>query len=141
MAKACIKCGYTRRDSDVAPAYECPKCGVIYVKAEEAHARDEAARALRAAAAASARARATTAVPASEAATSTAGPRADALIQQLALEQQGSGRASSPYRGMAMVALIAFAVGFASAAGMYSAAAKFGKTAAAKAADCAAKPN
>lgn len=28
----CKKCGYTRRESDTAPSYECPQCGVIYSK-------------------------------------------------------------------------------------------------------------
>jgi len=36
MSKKCIKCGYERLPSDVAPDYECPKCGVIYAKAEAA---------------------------------------------------------------------------------------------------------
>ena len=141
VAKSCIKCGYTRRDSDVAPDYACPACGVVYAKAEEAHARDQAARARSAAAAAIAQVKAAAVPTASQPAAGTAGSRADALIQQLALEQQGQRRAPNPYRGMAMVAILAFAVGFASAAGMYSAAAKFGKAAPAKAAACPATPN
>lgn len=35
-ALICCKCGYTRNDDDTAPDYECPKCGVIYLKAEAA---------------------------------------------------------------------------------------------------------
>ena len=34
MSKQCVKCGYVRQASDTAPDYECPKCGVIYAKAE-----------------------------------------------------------------------------------------------------------
>ncbi len=34
MSKTCVKCGYVRQASDTAPDYECPKCGVIYAKAE-----------------------------------------------------------------------------------------------------------
>lgn len=34
MLTNCPKCGYARRSSDTAPAYECPKCGVIYAKAK-----------------------------------------------------------------------------------------------------------
>jgi predicted RNA-binding Zn-ribbon protein involved in translation (DUF1610 family) len=48
MSKQCIKCGYVRQPSDTAPDHECPKCGVIYAKAE----------AMAAAAAAAARAKA-----------------------------------------------------------------------------------
>lgn len=29
----CPKCGYTRRNTETAPDYECPKCGVVYAKA------------------------------------------------------------------------------------------------------------
>jgi predicted RNA-binding Zn-ribbon protein involved in translation (DUF1610 family) len=36
MATTCVKCGYERQPSDTAPDYECPKCGVIYAKAEAA---------------------------------------------------------------------------------------------------------
>lgn len=36
MAKTCVKCGYERQPTDTAPDYECPKCGVIYAKAEAA---------------------------------------------------------------------------------------------------------
>lgn len=28
----CVKCGYTRKAGDTAPAGECPRCGVIYAK-------------------------------------------------------------------------------------------------------------
>lgn len=38
MSKKCVKCGYVRQTSDTAPWYECPKCGVIYAKAEAATA-------------------------------------------------------------------------------------------------------
>ena len=34
MSKTCVKCGYVRQAGDAAPDYECPKCGVIYAKAE-----------------------------------------------------------------------------------------------------------
>lgn len=30
--KVCPKCGYTRKDQERAPAYECPHCGIIYGK-------------------------------------------------------------------------------------------------------------
>lgn len=36
MAKKCRKCGYERKATDVAPTYECPKCGAIYAKVEAA---------------------------------------------------------------------------------------------------------
>lgn len=36
MSKECVKCGYIRQAADDAPDYECPKCGVIYAKAEAA---------------------------------------------------------------------------------------------------------
>jgi len=32
MDKKCLKCGYERKDSDMAPDYACPGCGVIYSK-------------------------------------------------------------------------------------------------------------
>jgi len=35
MNKKCLKCGYERQPSDVAPEYECPRCGVVYEKAEQ----------------------------------------------------------------------------------------------------------
>ena len=34
MGKKCIKCGYERVHTDVAPESECPNCGVIYAKIE-----------------------------------------------------------------------------------------------------------
>lgn len=34
MSMTCPKCTYTRKPQDQAPEYECPKCGVIYAKAE-----------------------------------------------------------------------------------------------------------
>lgn len=34
MGKLCKKCGYERQVSDIAPDYECPKCGAIYAKVE-----------------------------------------------------------------------------------------------------------
>ena len=34
MGKRCVKCGYERQPTDIAPEYECPKCGVVYAKAE-----------------------------------------------------------------------------------------------------------
>lgn len=30
--KTCPKCGYTRNETDTAPEYECPRCGVVYAK-------------------------------------------------------------------------------------------------------------
>lgn len=36
MWKKCFKCGYERGKSDIAPKYECPKCGAIYAKVEAA---------------------------------------------------------------------------------------------------------
>lgn len=33
MTITCPKCEYTRTSRDTAPAYECPRCGVIYAKA------------------------------------------------------------------------------------------------------------
>jgi predicted RNA-binding Zn-ribbon protein involved in translation (DUF1610 family) len=35
--KTCLKCGYTRKNSDSAPDYECPHCGVVYAKFEARH--------------------------------------------------------------------------------------------------------
>lgn len=32
--KLCPKCGYRRRPDDLAPDYECPRCGVVYAKFE-----------------------------------------------------------------------------------------------------------
>ena len=32
MGKVCRKCGYERQESDLAPDYECPQCGVVYAK-------------------------------------------------------------------------------------------------------------
>jgi hypothetical protein len=40
--KVCPKCGYARRSTELAPDYECPKCGIIYAKFEEAQHRREA---------------------------------------------------------------------------------------------------
>jgi hypothetical protein len=34
MGRRCVKCGYERQPTDIAPDYECPKCGVVYAKAE-----------------------------------------------------------------------------------------------------------
>ena len=36
MGQKCLKCGYERQASDMAPDYECPKCGAIYAKVESA---------------------------------------------------------------------------------------------------------
>ena len=36
MGRKCLKCGYERLASDVAPEYECPSCGAIYAKVEAA---------------------------------------------------------------------------------------------------------
>jgi len=35
MAKVCINCGYERQATDTAPEYECPKCQIVYAKAEK----------------------------------------------------------------------------------------------------------
>lgn len=32
--QVCPKCQYKRQDSDVAPQWQCPKCGVAYMKAQ-----------------------------------------------------------------------------------------------------------
>ncbi|CRI63947.1 conserved membrane hypothetical protein [Thiocapsa sp. KS1] len=40
MGKQCLKCGYERKASDLAPEYECPKCGAIYSKVEAALSRN-----------------------------------------------------------------------------------------------------
>lgn len=34
--KTCLKCQYQRKPSDEAPAWQCPSCGVAYIKAEQA---------------------------------------------------------------------------------------------------------
>ncbi len=34
----CPKCGYERRPTDMAPDYECPKCGIVYAKFNAARA-------------------------------------------------------------------------------------------------------
>ena len=36
VGKVCIKCNYQRQASDTGPDYACPKCQVVYWKAEEA---------------------------------------------------------------------------------------------------------
>lgn len=36
MGKICVRCGYERQEGDQAPDTECPRCGVIYAKAEGA---------------------------------------------------------------------------------------------------------
>lgn len=35
MHPTCKNCNYQRQDSDIAPDYECPQCGVVYAKAEK----------------------------------------------------------------------------------------------------------
>ncbi|TPH18492.1 hypothetical protein [Litorilituus lipolyticus] len=35
MHPTCKSCNYQRQDSDFAPDYECPKCGVVYAKADK----------------------------------------------------------------------------------------------------------
>ena len=35
MHSTCKSCNYQRQDSDIAPDYECPKCGIVYAKAEK----------------------------------------------------------------------------------------------------------
>jgi uncharacterized Zn finger protein (UPF0148 family) len=108
MAKTCVKCGYERRESDRGPDFACPACGVVYAKAEAAAARqaelkERVARA-----------------PVAMAAPPPSG-EAEAMIRQVMAMQAGQKRGPSPYKGMALVALVAFAIGFASAAGLYSA--------------------
>lgn len=34
MGKICIRCGYERKEVELAPDTECPKCGVIYARVE-----------------------------------------------------------------------------------------------------------
>jgi predicted nucleic acid-binding Zn-ribbon protein len=137
MAKTCIKCGYTRRDTDRGPDYACPGCGVVYAKAEAAHAQAEAARA-RSAAFAAAQAEAASRAPRTPvpaAAVAGAPPAAegrkatDAMLQQLLAAQAGERRKPSAFKGVALIALVAFSLGFASAAGLYSGAARMGKSA------------
>ncbi|MBC5763092.1 hypothetical protein [Ramlibacter albus] len=147
MAKTCIRCGYERRATDTTPDYACPSCGVVYAKAEAAHAEQEAHRARIAAMAAIAAAKSAGPGTPAETSASQAGSeipgnaRAEALIRQMAAQRAETSRAPAAYRGMALVALVAFSVGFASAAGMYSAAGKLRKPAASaaapQAADCA----
>lgn len=36
MGKTCLKCGYERTSGEIAPEYECPRCGAIYAKVEAA---------------------------------------------------------------------------------------------------------
>ncbi|AQQ01253.1 hypothetical protein B0W48_16645 [Pseudoalteromonas aliena] len=35
MHPTCKNCNYQRQDSDLAPEYECPKCGIVYAKADK----------------------------------------------------------------------------------------------------------
>lgn len=42
MGKKCLKCSYERTQNDVAPEYECPKCGAIYEKVEALNRRKKA---------------------------------------------------------------------------------------------------
>ncbi|KMP11289.1 hypothetical protein UZ36_04935 [Candidatus Nitromaritima sp. SCGC AAA799-C22] len=42
MVKTCLKCGYQRKPGELVPETECPKCGVIYAKAEQALRKTEA---------------------------------------------------------------------------------------------------
>lgn len=35
MHPTCKSCNYQRQDSDLAPDYECPKCGIVYAKADK----------------------------------------------------------------------------------------------------------
>lgn len=37
----CIKCGYTRQETDTAPEWQCPSCEVAYVKAAKAIALEQ----------------------------------------------------------------------------------------------------
>lgn len=127
MAKTCIKCGYARRDTDAAPSYECPSCGVVYEKAEAAHAQQVIAHARTAALAVPLAAERPPVKPPEAPPTAAANARAEALAQQLLLAQAGERRGKNPHRGMAIAVLVAFSVGFASAAMLYSGAAKLAK--------------
>lgn len=44
MTKTCRKCSYVRSPSDVAPEYECPKCGAVYAKIEALFAAEQLGR-------------------------------------------------------------------------------------------------
>lgn len=128
MSRTCIKCGHVRRDTDVAPPYACPACGVVYAKAEAAHAQQVVARARASALAQQTAAPATPRPsPPAPAAGTAASSRADALIQQMLVEQTRQRRGPSPYRGMAIAVLVAFCAGFASAAMLWSGAAKLAR--------------
>jgi predicted RNA-binding Zn-ribbon protein involved in translation (DUF1610 family) len=41
VGKKCLKCGYERQASDVAPDYECPKCGAVYAKVEAQYTKNK----------------------------------------------------------------------------------------------------
>lgn len=34
MGKVCIRCGYERKEKELAPDTDCPSCGIIYERAE-----------------------------------------------------------------------------------------------------------
>lgn len=38
VMKTCLKCSYTRKPDDTAPMAECPRCGAVYAKVEQAAA-------------------------------------------------------------------------------------------------------
>lgn len=40
--RVCARCGYARRPGDLAPEYECPRCGIVYAKFEAAQQRAQA---------------------------------------------------------------------------------------------------
>lgn len=136
MTKTCVKCGHVRRETDRGPDYACPSCGIVYAKAEAAKAEIEAAAQARSEAAAAARARAAMLSETPAAAPKGIAPGKEALIQQLMVAQSGQHRGPSPYRGVALIALVAFALGFGGAAALYGGASKMGKAAAKAAVSC-----
>ncbi|MCI5127289.1 MAG: RDD family protein [Candidatus Electrothrix sp. AUS3] len=42
IRKKCLKCGYVRKEGEIAQEYECPKCGIVYSKYEAALKRRKA---------------------------------------------------------------------------------------------------
>lgn len=39
MGKVCIRCGYERKEKELSPDTDCPKCGVIYERVENPSSR------------------------------------------------------------------------------------------------------
>ncbi|HVZ43936.1 MAG TPA: hypothetical protein VHA82_09010 [Ramlibacter sp.] len=130
MARTCIRCGYTRSESDTGADYACPACGVVYAKAEAAHAQEVALAQARARATAAAQAAAAKAAASTTSPGTSAHAQAEAMMQQLLLSREGEHRRKGgSQRGMALVALVAFSTGFAAAAGLYAGSAKLGSAA------------